>query len=233
MRVKKLVTNCSSKYRCLASISMLAVIMGSWAGCAAPEASPTPLPLGSPMPTSTLPPLPTPTLIPTLPPLPTPTLTPALVPPVSVELEGKVDDAGILLEEVEVISGDGVATLHLAKGTKVLDAGDRALDSITVTARLPEAASYKWHLSDLAYDFSPGDTRFDPLARLTISYDPSLIIPEAEGYSALMGYFDEAESSWTWLEVTADIDVHCVTAEVDHLGTFIVAFEIWYELPVS
>jgi hypothetical protein len=211
------VSDCRRAYRLLAYVCMLVVVIGSWAGCAAPEASPTLLPLASPAPT------------PTRAPTPIPTPTPTSVPPVIVELSGKVDDAGILLEDVEIISGDGLAILHVAKGTKVLDAGDRALDSITVTARLPD----EWYLSGLAYDFSPGDTRFDSPARLTISYDPSPIIPEPEEYSALMGYFDEAESSWTWLEVTADIDVHCVTAEVDHLGTFIVAFEIWYELPVS
>jgi len=42
--------------------------------------------------------------------------------PVMVELSGKVDTAGILLEDVDVISGDGIAILHLAKGTKALDA---------------------------------------------------------------------------------------------------------------
>ena len=192
--------------------------MGLWAGCATPEGTPA----------ATLPAGPTPTRVPTR--VPTPTATP--LPPVTVELSGKIDDAGMLLEDVEVISGDGVAVLYLAKGTRVVDASGKPLDSITVTAGPPEVPWYEHYLYGLAYDFSPGGARFDPSARLTISYDPTLLDQDIVKDKPQIGYFEEAELAWIWLEVTADLDIHCVTAGIDHLGTFIVSFEVLY-FPVS
>jgi hypothetical protein len=216
---ERVISNSGNTYKLAALISMVVMIMGLWAGCVAPEASPT----------ATLPSLPTPTL----PPLPTATPTPTPVPPVTVELSGEVDSAGILLEDVEIVSGDGVATLHLAKGTKVLDASGRLLDSITVSGRRPQAPSNERYLFGLAYDFSPVGARFDPSARLTMTYDLT-DLPEGlvdEGMTQV-GYFEEAESTWTWLDSTADLDKDCVTAEIDHLGSFIVSLVIW-SVPVS
>lgn len=229
-------TNRVRAYRLLAYLLMVVVviIMGSGAGCLPSELHPphTLPPWESPMPTT-----PTPTEEST----PTRTeeevmLTPTSVLPVTVELSGKVDSAGILLEDVELISADGLAVLYLGKGTKVVDASSQPLDSITVTARPSEALPpWEYALIGLAYDFSPRGARFDPPALLTISYDPSLIPPHADKNRPQMGYFEEAESgwtTWTWLEVTADLDIHCVAAEIEHLGTFIVSSVIWY-VPLS
>ena len=86
----------------------------------------------------------------------------------------------------------------------------------------------------MAYDFRPGGARFEPLARLTISYDLTQVPAELvdEGMTQI-AYFDEAESTWTWLDSTADLDIHRVTAEIDHLGSFVVTFEIYYSPPTS
>jgi len=155
------------------------------------------------------------------------------VPPVTVELSDKVDSAGILLENVEVISADGVAILRLGEGTKVVDAQGQPLNSITVTGRRPQAPSYERYLFGLAYDFSPGGARFDPPVPLTMNYDLTQLPRELvdEGMTQI-GYFEAAESTWTWLDSTADLDKDCVTAEIDHLGSFIVSLVIWY-VPVS
>lgn len=188
-----------------------------------PEEGPTLLPEEGP----THPPEEGPTLLPEEGPTHPPEEGPALPPSVTVELSGKIDSAGILLEDVKVISGDGVAVLYLAKGTRALDASGKALDSITVTAGPPQVPSYERYLYGLAYDFNPRGARFDPPARLTISYDPSLIVWGVNEYSPQFGYFEEVESTWIWLDVTADFNIHCVTAGIDHLGTFVLSFEIW------
>ncbi len=216
---ERVISNSGNTYRLVALISMVVMIMGLWAGCVAPEASPT----------ATLPSLPTPTF----PPLPTATPTPTPVPPVTVELSGKVDSAGILLEDIEIVSADAVAVLYLAKGTKVLDASGKPLNSITVTAGPPQAPSYERYLFGLAYVFSPGGARFDPPAWLTMTYDLTHLPGELvdEGMTQI-AYFEEAESTWTWLDSTADLDKDCVTAEIDYLGSFIVSLVIW-PVPVS
>jgi hypothetical protein len=149
----------------------------------------------------------------------------------TVELSGKIDSAGILLEDVEVISGDGVAVLYLAKGTRALDASGKPLDSITVTTVQPGEISDEYYIYGWAYAFSPHGARFDLPARLTISYDRSLIPWDADEYSPQFGYFDEAESTWIGIEVTADFKLHCVTAEVDRLGAYVLAFRFFSDEP--
>jgi hypothetical protein len=208
------VSNCNRACRLLTVISMLlvVVVVGSGVGCASPEATPTP----------------------TRPPTRVPTPSPTPVPPVTVELSDRVDSAGILLETVEVASGDGVAILHLAKGTKVLGASGQPLDSITISAGSPQAPpdDFYRYLSGLTYDFSPGGMSFDPPARLTMSYDPALLPSDVDETRPQIAYFDAAESAWTYLDVTVDLDAHRMSADINHLGAFSVVFD-FYAPPVS
>jgi hypothetical protein len=148
-------------------------------------------------------------------------------------LSNEIDRTGILQEDVEVASGDGYAILHLEKGTRVSDAQGQPPDSISVTVRPPEVPSFGRYLSRSMYDFNPGGVIFDTPVSLTICYDPSIVAPEGDEKSAQIGYFNEVESSWTWLKVKVDLDKHCVSAEIDHLGAFIVSFEIWFSMPIS
>ena len=150
-----------------------------------------------------------------------------------MELLGKIDSAGILLEDVEVISDDGIAVLYLAKGTRALDASGKPLVSITVTAGPPQILSDEYNIYGLAYDFSLQEARFDPSARLTISYDRELIPWDADEFIPKIGYFDEAESTWIWVDVTADFKLFCVTVEIDRLGTYVLAFGFYEEPPAS
>ncbi|MCJ7569351.1 MAG: hypothetical protein MUO58_17700 [Anaerolineales bacterium] len=195
----------------LAFILALVLTVGTLTGCAPPGATPNP----------------------TRPRTPTPTLTPIPVLPIYVELSNKIDHAGILQEDVEVASGDGYAIIHLAKGTKLSDAQGQPPDSISVTVSPPYVPSFGRFLSRSMYDFSPGGVIIDTPVPLTICYDPSIVAPEGDERSAEIGYFDEVESSWTWLKVKVDLGTHCVTVEIDHLGTFIVSFEIWFSMPIS
>jgi len=114
---------------------------------------------------------------------------------VKVELSGKIDTAGILLEDIEVISDDGRAVLRLAKRMRVVDAQGQAPDFITVTAR---------------------------------PHDPSLVnLEEVNGYNPRFGCFEEADLTWTWLDVIADWDSHRLTAAITCTGVFVASFEIW------
>ena len=167
---------------------------------------------------------------------PPPVTTPIPLPvTVEVELSGKIDTAGILLEDIEVISDDGRAVLRLAKGTRVVDAQGQAPGSITVTAgpsgKSPSGGD--WWLCGSRYDFNPKGVTFSPPAELTISYDPSLVNLEVvNGYNARFGCFEEADLTWTWLEVTADWNSHCLTAAITGTGVFVVSFEIWPRFPI-
>jgi hypothetical protein len=77
---------------------------------------------------------------------------------------------------------------------------------------------------------------FDPPARLTISYEPPPANVDVDEGKSQVAYFEAAKSTWARLDAMVDLDSHCVTAAIDHLGTFIVSFDVsfdWYAPPVS
>lgn len=167
-----------------------------------------------------------------------PTTSTVTQPVVTVEvgLSGKIDTTGTLLEDIEIVSDDGFAILHLAKGTRVIDAEGNAPEYITVVER-PRGTSPSgegWWLCGFRYDFSPKGVTFDTAARLTIKYDPSLVnLEEVNLYNPRIGYFDESSLAWAWLEVTPDWDNRCLTVEVSHTGIFVVSFKILPNYPIS
>jgi len=204
-------------FRLVGCILVLVIVVWPLAACLPSKVTPPPVTVPAPPPVNgTTPP---------------PVTTPA-PPPVTVEVElsGKIDTSGILLEDIEVISDDGHAILLLSKRMRMVDAQGKAPDSITVTAR-PRGESppgSEWWLCGLRYDFNPKGVTLSPPAQLTISYDPSLVnLEEVNVYNPRLGCFEEADLTWTWLDVTADWDNHCITAEITRTGVFVVSFEIW------
>ena len=98
---------------------------------------------------------------------PAPTATPPLAPSpgLSVSLSGRLDAAGAVTEDVEMISEDGLAVLKLPRGTKVLDAQGQPPAAITVTATgLPGRTDAAW--VGEAYEFSSEQVTLDPRHRL-------------------------------------------------------------------
>ena len=146
-----------------------------------------------------------------------------LVPPVTVELSGKIDSQGILLADVEVVSSDGRAKLSLAKGTRVLDARNQPAKSIAVTPLLP-AESNQALLAGVAFDFGGATVR--PLGLLTLSYDEPPAVSSINLQDPQIAGFLEEQKLWvkTNNPSTADLKTRTVTLRVGTLGTFVVLF---------
>jgi len=146
----------------------------------------------------------------------------------TVELFDKTDAAGALLEEVRVVSNDGMAILYLAKGTKLLAVDGKPIRHVTITARQLRLRSFPpdRFLCGLAYEYSPEEVRLEPPSRLAISYDPSRVIPEADQKRPQIAWIKEAESTWAWLDGKADLRNHRVDVQIDRFGTYIVGFEL-------
>jgi hypothetical protein len=144
--------------------------------------------------------------------------------------------SGILAEDVEVISQDGLALLSLPMGTTVLDANGQPPVSITVTAKeLPS----RWDIAlvGLAYEFGPNGTTLDPPASLTLRYDPKAYWP----FSFQDVDCSQLHTAWVsstgapavpWLEVSVDLNGHSVTTKIDHFGTLMLFCEV-QGLPIS
>ena len=163
------------------------------------------------------------------------TPTPAPRPGLSVSLSGRLDATGALIEDVEVVSEDGLAILKLLRGTRVLDAQGQFPAAITVTATgLPRRVDAAW--VGEAYEFRPEQVTLDPPAPLSISYDPRASWPfryqDVDIRQVYMTYHDEKGPLRPAL-ASVEHPTPSVAANVGHLGTFILFCEVNSWPPVS
>lgn len=168
---------------------------------------------------------------------PAPSATPTLAPRpgLSVSLSGRLDAAGALTEDVRVVSEDGLAVLELPRGTKVLDAQGQLPAAITVTATgLPRRMDAAW--VGEAYEFSPEQVTLAPPAPLSISYDPRASWPfryqDVDIRQVYMTYDGEKGPLRPAL-ASVEHPTPSVTANVGHLGTFVLFCEVNSWPPVS
>ncbi|MFH1483268.1 MAG: hypothetical protein ABIG98_03315 [Chloroflexota bacterium] len=150
--------------------------------------------------------------------MPSPTLV--LFPPVTVDLEGKTDASGVLLEEVVVASSDGRAQMTLKKGTLVLDEQGQPAKSISCVLYVP-AESRDGVVVGLAYEFrwfqgasedfqgasEKEEPKIDPAAKIIIKYDPPPANPWIDpNRPDVAGWWAEGEK-WVKRPLTQPLDL--------------------------
>ena len=167
-------------------------------------------------------------------PAPTATLAPAASPGLGISLSGRLDAAGALTEDVQVVSEDGLAVLSLAKGSKLLDAQGQPLAEITITAtRLQFRMDAAW--VGEAYEFGPAGATLDPPAPLAISYDPRANYPFAyEDIDTTLVYMAYLGGDGPARPALARVagKTASITAKIDHLGAFVLFCDV-FRPPVS
>ena len=110
-----------------------------------------------------------------------------------------VNQAGVLLEDVEITSPDGTVTLIIAAGSQVLDENGNPLylrgnpaiiATLAQTPQTPEGTI-------AAYQFNPSGVTFSKPAQLVVKYDTNKV---AEGDVVVIAYYDEAAGKWVEME---------------------------------
>jgi len=166
-------------------------------------------------------------------PAPTATQAPTSSPGL-MSLSGRLDAAGALTQDVQVVSDDGLAVLSLPGGSKLLDAQGQPLTEITITARsLPFRIDAAW--VGKAYEFGPAGATVDPPAPLAISYDPRANYPFAyEDIDTTVVYMAYLGGDGPVRPPLAKVDgkAASITAKTDHLGTFVLFCDV-FRPPVS
>jgi hypothetical protein len=103
---------------------------------------------------------------------------------------------GVLLEDIEITSPDGLLTLRIPAGTSILGAGGSAADNIQI---LPSGGFTppEGYQMVAAYQFTPSDITFTPNATLIANYDPAAV---PDGMTPVISYFDETAGAWVEVE---------------------------------
>ena len=172
-------------------------------------------------------------------PTPTPTATPTLV---RVDITDIVGPGGVILEDTEFTSIDGLAVLEITEGTTALTVEGGALEYVEVEvvcvgAPRPPGGG---HMIGCAYDFGPDGTTFNPPLTMAIEYSPPLLPGGFGEENLVIAYFDTKSGKWVVLDSVLDPASHALGAQVSNFGLFaIFAFPIleypemgqWVETP--
>lgn len=153
--------------------------------------------------------------------------------PKSALMQWGQDSDGTLLQDVEATSLDGMVTVRIPKGTKVLDADNEPLSAIYVTLLYPlseESAPDPPEGYDLVatFDFEPDGTTFpDSGIEITLAYDPENM---AEGEIPVIAFYNEGIGEWEFIPGIAGPGENEVTFTTDHFTVFAVLTQV-YKLP--
>lgn len=136
---------------------------------------------------------------------------------VSVDIEGR------LKTNAELSSADGKISLSLKEGTIVLDKDGNPLQliqaTIDPTLPLPPEDAY---IIGVVYDLRPEGATFDPLLKLTISYDPGELPEGVRESDVYIAPYDEASGWGKWSYKNVDTKNDRVTTQISSLGRFAV-----------
>ncbi len=161
-----------------------------------------------------------------------PTPTPA--PPVSFNIASKLDSQNILLEDVNIVSADGLASLKIHKGTRLNFPDGDVQPGIVIACRQPnELLKEKRLLWGQIYTISPTNLELDPPAILRIRYDPPFLDADKDEKDAIIGLYNPSKSKWEWLDGDLDLHQFAVTVPIQIFGDFSISLGLLYEAPMS
>jgi hypothetical protein len=91
------------------------------------------------------------------------------------------------------------------------------LESIRmVTVQNPPAPPADNYIIGPAYDFQPDGAMFNPPITVTFSYDPEEIPEDLDLNSLSIANYNEAESSWAFVDSTVDTEANTVKTQLSH-----------------
>jgi hypothetical protein len=136
----------------------------------------------------------------------------------SINLARYVDAGGRTIIEIHFVSNDGLVTLVIPKGTKVLDAEGNLMGIMEIIALSTPPPPEGYVLVGSAYDCQPDGATFEPEVTLTFTYDPADIPNGVSEEGLVLAYWDG--DKWVMLLTTVDTEANTVTADVEHFTPF-------------
>ena len=119
------------------------------------------------------------------------------------------------METIEVVSPDGMLTLVLPRGTRIVDHEGNPVTRIEVEPTTPPEPPPDTFMVIMAGDFQPSCT-FDPPIGLTLRYDPQALADGIGEENLVIAYYDEGQREWVMLPSLVDTEAQTVTASLTH-----------------
>ena len=149
---------------------------------------------------------------------------------VSIDVEKKIDDRGVLTEAVNVETSDKLFAINVPAGTKALDKDREPLKELTLEPPDKEPPAPPDRTNIAVADFGPDGITFDKPVEVTLSYDPGSLPENASPDDLIMAYYDEELEEWVELaDITVDTANHTVTGKVKHFTIFAIQVKVTEE----
>jgi len=143
-----------------------------------------------------------------------------------IDLDGSIDDSGVLTDDIVMSLTGGEAEVSLARGTVALDADGLPVEGFRLERVEDLAApSPGCRIVGFGYFCGPDGATFDPPAAITISYDPEVCPEGNSGDTLAIAYYDADKREWVDLESSADPTNHSIEGQTSHFSVFAVIAE--------
>lgn len=138
-------------------------------------------------------------------------------------IEGQVDDQGIVTANIEVTSPDNMVAVRIPQGAQVLTADNYALKAITFMPLDPVPDDLLDEmLISVPYELGPTGATFDPPATLILAYDKSRLPEGIKEKDSTIVLFDLKTKTWQRLKGVVDPESGTVSAEISHFSVYAV-----------
>ncbi|MFC1846928.1 hypothetical protein ACFLYS_02585, partial [Chloroflexota bacterium] len=136
--------------------------------------------------------------------------------------KNKIDNQGIITEDIIAPSVDDKCRVTLEAGLKALDKYGQPLSKISILElKDPPPPPENRHIIGLVYDIQPDGTTFDPPAILTISYEEIQLPPGMSEEKLVLATWDEVSGQWIELEdCIVDPLANTISAPISHFSAF-------------
>jgi hypothetical protein len=130
----------------------------------------------------------------------------------------KTDASGLVQDTVWLNTADTKTSLFIQQGTKLLDAGNQPLKSITSGNLTSPPSPLSGTTMIYAANFGPDGAKFDPPLTLTVSFEPKNLPEGALESDLYLAYWDG--NAWAKLEGMPDATLKTVSAKISHFTGF-------------
>jgi hypothetical protein len=141
--------------------------------------------------------------------------------PVPYDLSNKLDANGVLLEDVEFASDDGILILRLLKGSQALTADNHRLKEVTIRKldSFPQPQN-GFQTLNLAYELGPDGATFDPPASLVFRYAKANLPERVNEKVLALTSYDLDHNQWNKLKGKLDTQKQELTADLAHFSIY-------------
>jgi hypothetical protein len=131
-----------------------------------------------------------------------------------------INDTGFIFDNLDFVSFDDLADLHISYGTTVLAKSGQLFKTFTITnLNKPDTVQNGTTLIGAEYDFEPAGATFSPNATLTVEY-PKVLPKNVTENMLTIAVWNDTTKTYDPLNSVLDGKKHEITAGISHFARY-------------